>query len=96
MSNNNPASILYDQNGNAVGVVLDTDGNYRLQVEAEITSPDGIAADIDATGNRTMLATSDAMLLGAVNSLLKEARKIRKHLELINDDTGDDITGDNE
>jgi hypothetical protein len=83
VSNNNPASILYDQNGNAVGVVLDTDGNYRLQVEAD-------------TGNRTMLATSDALLLGAVNSLLKEARKIRKHLELINDDTGDDITGDNE
>lgn len=96
MANNNPASILYDQNGNAVGVVLDTDGNYRLQVEAEVTSPDGIAADIDITGNRTMLATSDALLLGAMNSLLKEARKIRKHLELINDDTGDDITGDNE
>ena len=63
---------------------------------AELTSPDGIAADIDATGNRTMLASSDALLLGAVNSLLKEARKIRKHLEFINDDTGDDITGDNE
>jgi len=90
MSNYNPASILYDQNGNPVGVVLDADGNYRLQVDAEISSPTGETANIDITGNRFMLATNDLVARKLLERCASELTKIRKHLASITDEEWDD------
>lgn len=90
MSNNNPASILYDENGNAVGVVLDADGNYRLQVDAEIASPTGETANVDVTGNRFMLATNDLSARKLLERCVTELTKIRKHLASITEEEWDD------
>lgn len=83
MSNYNPASILFDQQGNPVGVVLDDSGNYRLQVQSLITDKDGEEASIDIQGNRVMLATNDQHLLAVAQEILGELRQVKKHLETI-------------
>jgi hypothetical protein len=83
MSNYNPASILFDQQGNPVGVILDDSGNYRLQVQSLIADKDGEEASIDIQGNRVMLATSDQHLLAVAQEILGELRQVKKHLETI-------------
>lgn len=94
MSNYNPAAILYDLNGNPVGVVQDADGNFRLQVEAEITSASGQTANIDISGNRFMLATNDLVSRKLLERCVSELTKIRKHLATITEAEWDDDTHD--
>jgi hypothetical protein len=83
MSNYNPASILFDQEGNPVGVILDESGNYRLQVQSLISDKNGKEAKIDIEGNRVMLATNDQNLLSVAQKILGELRQVKKHLETI-------------
>lgn len=83
MSNYNPASILFDQEGNPVGVILDESGNYRLQVQSLISDKNGKEAKIDIEGNRVVLATNDQNLLSVAQKILGELRQVKKHLETI-------------
>ena len=63
MSNLSPASILYDDTGNPVGVVLDG-SVYRLQVEAKIvgsTLPTGAATEATLAALETKAATETTL-----------------------------------
>ena len=81
----NPASILFDSDGNAVGVVLDGTV-YRLQVEAVLTDSDGLYVDTEVTGTRQAQAVSYPELLSAVHRIEEALEKINAQLA--------DITGD--
>ena len=81
----NPASILFDSDGNAVGVVQDG-SIYRLQVEAVITDVDGLYVDTEVMGNRQAQAVSYPELLAAVVRIGAALDKINAQLA--------DITGE--
>ena len=81
----NPASILFDSDGNPVGVVQDG-SIYRLQVEAVITDVDGLYVDTEVMGNRQAQAVSYPELLAAVVRIGAALDKINAQLA--------DITGE--
>lgn len=58
----NPASILFDSDGNAVGVVQDG-AVYRLQVQATVTDGGGNVAGVESMGDRAAVAVSYPELL---------------------------------
>ena len=82
----NPASILFDSDGNAVGVVLDGTV-YRLQVEAVLTDGTGAIGGIETEGTRKALAVSDPELLAAVQRI---GDKLDTVLAQLADITGED------
>jgi hypothetical protein len=88
MSNRSPASILYDENGNPVGVMFDG-SVYRLQVEALISNADGVSADIEQLGTRNALAVEYPKLYMLQEEILGELIKIRKHLSSITEEEWD-------
>ena len=81
----NPASILFDSDGNAVGVVQDG-SIYRLQVEAVITDVDGLYVDTEVMGTRQAQAVSYPELLAVVVRIEAALDKINAQLA--------DITGE--
>ena len=82
----NPASILFDSDGNAVGVIQDG-AIYRLQVEAVLTDVDGLNVDTEVMGNRQAQAISYPELLAAVVRIEAALDKINAQLA---DITGED------
>lgn len=61
----NPASILYDSSGNAVGVVLEG-AVYRLQVEAAAQKPTtGTTTSVAASTSSVTLLAANSARIGA-------------------------------
>ena len=82
----NPAAILFDSDGNAVGVVQDG-AVYRLQVQATVTDGgDGVAA-LEVDGTRTAQAVSYPELLATAGAILERLDRVCAHLA---DITGED------
>lgn len=82
----NPAAILFDSDGNAVGVVQDG-AVYRLQVQATVTDGgDGVAA-LEVDGTRTAQAVSYPELLSVAGAILERLDRVCAHLA---DITGED------
>lgn len=85
MSNDSPARILYDEDGNPVGVLQD-DAVYRLQVEAKLATGNALAGRVkaipyDSVGNETTLE-----LLTTMELVLAELKKITLHLSSMTDE----------
>ena len=64
MSNESPASILFDELGNPVGVIFDGYA-YRLQVQTTIT--DGVNGPVSITAPNTPATGSDPALVVAIS-----------------------------
>ena len=90
---NTPASILYDENGNPVGVLYDGTV-YRVQVDTIISDVDGNVADIEQVGNRDALAVEYPMLLKRAEDILGELRIIRRHIQTITEEEWDNNDND--
>ena len=90
---NTPASILYDKDGNPVGVLYDGTV-YRVQVDTIISDVDGNVADIEQVGNRDALAVEYPMLLKRAEDILGELRIIRRHIQAITEEEWDNNDND--
>ena len=90
---NTPASILYDENGNPIGVLYDGTV-YRVQVDTIISDVDGNVADIEQVGNRDALAVEYPMLLKRAEDILGELRIIRRHIQTITEEEWDNNDND--
>lgn len=90
---NTPASILYDENGNPIGVLYDGTV-YRLKVDAVISDGEGNLADIEQIGNRDALAVEYPILLKRAEEILGELRVIRRHIQSITEEEWDDNDND--
>ena len=82
----NPASILFDSDGNAVGVIQDGE-IYRLQVDAVISDTSGNIADVEVIGTRKALAVEYPELLSAITRIEEALEKMNAQLAEI---TGDE------
>ncbi len=81
-----PASVLVDESGNLLGVVLDG-SVYRLQVEAIVANSDGDSAAIEFEGARAAQAVSYPELLSTVESIGDKLDRILAYMATI---TGDE------
>ena len=81
----NPASILFDSDGNAVGVIQDG-AIYRLQVEAVVTDASGKTSNLESDGTRVAQAVSYPELLSAIHRIEEALEKMNAQLA--------DITGE--
>lgn len=85
MSQRNPASILLDVNGNLVGVMYDG-SVYRLQVEALLTGPGGVSADIESMGTREALAVSYPEMLKVLERIDAQLARLNAQIATITDE----------
>lgn len=85
MSQRNPASILLDVDGNLVGVMYDG-AVYRLQVEALLTGPGGVAVAIETMGNREAIAVSYPEMLKVLERISSQLEKVAAQLATVTDE----------
>lgn len=90
---NTPASILYDVNGNPIGVLYDG-AVYRLKVDAVLTDGAGNIADVEQVGTRSALAVEYPLLLKKAEEILGELRVIRRHIQSITEEEWDEDDND--
>ena len=81
-----PASVLVDQSGNLIGVVLDGT-TYRVQVEAKIVGgASGISADVVTEGTRNAQSVEYPELLAAVHRIGTQLETVLAQLGAITDE----------
>lgn len=81
-----PASVLFDRDGNPVGVMHDG-SVYRLQVEALVTGPGGGSAAIETMGSREALAVSYPEMLKVLERIDAQLARLNAQIATI---TGED------